>query len=291
MHYPDRLSPGALSLLSGLLLLLIVVTAFVLTSYGTEHDIRPLSQKRTISLSTTPELAPILEVVGARFAEAHAGSRVKISTLSVSAGLSELSRGRVHAVVASYHSDHPAPGVIAVSLVRDGVTVAIHQGNSIQELGDTDIADIFVGRLRNWKFVGGEDAPIDFAKASAGRIETEALFDYLKLDNIPRRLESIQGDSERVLHEIAKNPRAIGITSVATGLRFIQRGVPVKLIRIKGVEPTLQNVASGDFPVILPVNMMFKAHGNNFVQEFVEFTMSDDIRALFAARQFAGASS
>jgi phosphate transport system substrate-binding protein len=276
-------------LLSGLLLLLIVVAVYVLTSIGADHDVRPLSQQRTVSLAATPDLAPILEVVGARFAESHEGSRVKIEALSVAAGMSELERGRIHVVVAAHLLPDSADGLRAVPIVRDGVTVAVHQSNSIQELSDSDIADIFSGRLHNWKFVGGEDTRIDVVKQAAGRIESEALFEYLKLDNVPRRVEGMQGDSERALRAVADNPAAVGVTSIATGLRLVQRGVPVKLLNIKGVAPSIDNVAQGLFPVILPVNLITKTRGNEFAQEFITFAQSGEIRELFAARQFAGA--
>jgi phosphate transport system substrate-binding protein len=279
-----------LSLLSGILLLLIVVAVYVLTASSTGQDVRPLSQQRTISLAATPDLAPILEVVGARFAESHEGSRVKIDTLSAAAGLSELARGRIHVVAAAQALRDGSNELTAVSLVRDGVTVVVHQSNAIEELSDADVADIFSGRIRNWKFVGGEDAPVDVVKAAAGRVESEALFDYLKLDNVPRRVEAAQGDSEKTLHEIAANPSAVGIAFVATGLRLAQRGVPVKLLRINGVAPTIGNVEQGVFPVVLPVNLISKTHGNEFAQQFVTFAQSDAVRELFAARQFAGVS-
>lgn len=289
MNPSDRLSSGGLSLLSGFMLLIIVVVTFALATTGTDHDVRPLSQQRTVSLAATPDLAPIFEVVAARFAESHDGSRVKIDTLSASAAMSELVRGRIHVVVAARELHATDHGLQAFPIVRDGVTVAVHQSNSIQELSDTDIADILVGRLQNWKFVGGEDAAIDLKKAAAGRSETEALLMYLKLDNIPRRLESVHGDSERLLREVARNPAAVGVSSIATALRLEQRGMPMKLLKIRGVEPTLENIEQGNFPVTLPVNLIIKSDGNAFAREFVAFARSADVRELFTARRFAAA--
>ena len=42
----------------------------------------------------------------------------------------------------------------------DGLSVYVHESNSLKELSMEQVEKIFTGRIKNWKEVGGNDAPI-----------------------------------------------------------------------------------------------------------------------------------
>jgi len=61
----------------------------------------------------------------------------------------------------------------------DGLSVYVNESNSIKELSLEQLEGIFTGRIRNWKDVGGNDAPIVVVAEAPGlgtRTNVEASF-------------------------------------------------------------------------------------------------------------------
>ena len=57
------------------------------------------------------------------------------------------------------------------------------------------------------------------------------------------------GDNAQGVRLVAGDPQAIGYISVGEALTAIERGVPIKAIALDGVQPTLENVATGVYGV------------------------------------------
>lgn len=49
---------------------------------------------------------------------------------------------------------------IEIPCAKDGITVYLNKANGVNALSVQQLADIFSGRVTNWKQVGGKDAPI-----------------------------------------------------------------------------------------------------------------------------------
>ena len=115
----------------------------------------------------------------------------------------------------------PAENVIGL----DAVVILIHPTNAVTRLTVKQIADIFSGRIRNWRDVGGDDAPIKLL----ARDNNSGTYDTFKnlvlgaeaLDASAQRFESSDELSERV----SSDPQAIGFT----GLAYIRNAKPVTL--------------------------------------------------------------
>ena len=49
---------------------------------------------------------------------------------------------------------------VQIPCARDGITVFLNEDNPVQELTINQLSDIYQGKVRNWKELGGNDAPI-----------------------------------------------------------------------------------------------------------------------------------
>jgi phosphate transport system substrate-binding protein len=280
------LSPGGVALLSGLLFLVIVLALWRFSATQNDHEVRPLSQHRTVTVATTADLASTIEELAEQFTGADPGTRIKVRAIGTEAALTELRRGRVQVAVIARELRADESDLKATSVARDGITLVVHQSNSIAILGDRDIADLYTGRLKNWKYVGGDDLLVSMKRTSAGRVETETLLRFVAVDNALSRAEPAQGSSEDVVRQVAESPEAVGITSIAAGLRQIQKGAPVKLLALREVAADLEAVREGRFPLTTPVNVVTAAYRPDLVQQFVDFTLAPESQALFRARQY-----
>lgn len=52
------------------------------------------------------------------------------------------------------------PQLRVVDIIAMPIVFVAHTSNAVDNLSKAEVADIFAGRIQNWKEVGGEDAPI-----------------------------------------------------------------------------------------------------------------------------------
>ena len=130
----------------------------------------------------------------------------------------------------------------------DGLSVFVHESNKIQSLSLEELEAVFTGQIKNWKELGGEDAPIVVysRENSSGTYEffKEAV---LKGKDFVASAQTMPGTAA-VLQGIAKDKNAIGYGGAAYGAGAKHIKVSVS----KGgeaIEPSEENVVSGKYPI------------------------------------------
>ena len=138
------------------------------------------------------------------------------------------------------------PREIPVAL--DAVVVHVHRSNSVPALDLAQLAGIYSGRIRNWREVGGPDAPI----VAYGRENSSGTYEYFK-ETVLRRADfsgsvlMLQGTAQ-ILTAVARDPNGIGY---GTGsLPAETRRVPLSTgPGAKPVEPAEDEVRSSRYPL------------------------------------------
>lgn len=276
-----QLSSGGIAVLSGIFILVILAALLMLASSQETEPAQPLSQQRTLVIAVTPDFASVMERVGASFVAAYRGTRVKILHVTADAALQDLRRERADLAVLVASAQTIPSDFHRVPLARDGISVVVHRSNPIVVLSDADISDLYTGRIKNWKTVGGEDMPVAVRKKSAGHLETELLLRYLKLENAARRAELALGDSEKLLHQVAENPEAFGISSVAVALRQARMGHPVKVLALRGVPAIESEIRTGRFPLVTTTLLVSGESTTPLSETFVAFAQSGVAREIY----------
>lgn len=130
----------------------------------------------------------------------------------------------------------------------DGLSVYVHEANPIDRLSVEELESIFTGRLRNWKELGGPDAPIVLysRENSSGTYEffKESV---LKGKDFAASAQTMPGTAA-VLQAVAKEKNGIGYGGAAygTGAKHL------RISREKGgdaIEPSEENVVKGVYPI------------------------------------------
>lgn len=130
----------------------------------------------------------------------------------------------------------------------DGLTVYVHADNPIASLSVPQIGDIFAGKIRNWKEVGGADAPI----VLYSRENSSGTYEFFKENVLKGRdfassAQTMPGTAA-VLQAVAKDKNSIGYGGAAYG----QGAKHLKVSKEAGgeaVEPNEENVVSGKYPI------------------------------------------
>ncbi len=130
----------------------------------------------------------------------------------------------------------------------DGLSVYVSADNPVKELSVAQIADIFNGKTKNWKQVGGPDAPITVYSRENSSGTYEFFKEHvLQGKDFASSAQTMPGTAA-VLQAVAKDKTGIGYGGAAYG-------AGAKHLKVKkddaspAIEPTEENVIKGVYPI------------------------------------------
>ena len=139
----------------------------------------------------------------------------------------------------------PVAHVVAV----DGLAVIVHPGNPVKEMSAGQVRDIYAGRITNWKQLRGPDARIVIISrdTNSGTYETFGKL-VMRKEKVASNAECA-GSNGAVRQRVQSTQAAIGYV----GLGFVDK--TVRAIKVGGVSPSRDTVASGRYPIARPLYM------------------------------------
>lgn len=130
----------------------------------------------------------------------------------------------------------------------DGLSIYVAADNPVTELSMDQLLGIFTGKIRNWKQVGGADAPITVYSRENSSGTYEFFKEHvLKGADFVASAQTMPGTAA-VLQAVAKDKNGIGYGGAAYG-------AGAKHLKVKkddtsaGVEPTEENVLNQSYPI------------------------------------------
>lgn len=169
--------------------------------------------------------------------------------------------------------DAVAKGVfpVAHAVAMDGVCIVVHPSNPIGELTSAQVRDIYLGKTRNWKQLGGPDMPI----IAVSRDTASGTYDTFH--NLVMNKERMASHVEYV----STNPQAFARVRTTrgaigyVGYGFVQSGV--KALKLDGVMPTRETILNGTYPVSRPLFMFTNGYPElgSMIHKFVTFHLTE----------------
>ncbi|GAY74997.1 phosphate ABC transporter substrate-binding protein [Sporolactobacillus inulinus] len=235
-----------------------------------------LSGKLTIGGSTA--LQPLAAQAAKEFMEKNPDVQIEVQGGGSGTGLSETQAGNfdigMSDVFAESKSNVDAKALKDYKVAVVGMTAAVNPKVGVKNLSKKDLQDVFTGKVKNWKEVGGKNQKITLVNRPDGS-GTRATFDQFALDN-KTPAEGITQDSTNTVKKIvADTPGAIGYMALSY---FTANDDSVVKLSIDGVEASDANVASGEFPVWAYEHMYTKGEPSKLAKAFLDFMMSDDVQ-------------
>jgi phosphate transport system substrate-binding protein len=244
----------------------------------------PGAGKITASGSST--VSPIVSELGKKFEKLHSNVRVDVQTGGSSRGIADVRGGVVDIGLVSRALKADEADLKAYTIAMDGVCVILHKDNPVKELSDAQVVSIYTGKVTNWKDVGGNNAQIVVVNKAEGRSTLELFAHYYKIKNSEIKAHVVIGDNEQAVKTVVGNANAIGYVSIGTAEYNAKSGTPIKLLAVGGVEPTLQKVREGKFPLSRPLNVVTKGDPNPLVKTFIEFLCSSEANEVIKEQFF-----
>lgn len=164
---------------------------------------------------------------------------------------------------------------VEIKSAKDGLSLYVNESNPVHELSLTQIKAIYMGKVTNWKDVGGPDAKIILYS----RENNSGTYVYFK-DNVLEgedfapSAQNMPGTAA-VVNAIAKDKFGIGYGGAAygKGIRFLK---VKKDASAPGYEPTAENVKSGDYPISRYLYMYTRSRPSGAMKEYIDWTLSSE---------------
>jgi phosphate transport system substrate-binding protein len=152
-----------------------------------------------------------------------------------------------------------------------GIAVVAHPAVGVRNLTKQQLADIFTGRITNWKAVGGKQQKITVVNRPKGS-GTRITFTKLTL-NGKEAVETITQDSSGTVRKIiASTPGAVGY------LAFSYVNNTVQSLNIDNVAPTEANVLNRSYPIWSYEHLYTKGRPTGLKKSFIDYVQGKAVQ-------------
>lgn len=244
------------------------------------------AQDQTLVITGSSTVAPLINEIGKQFEQEVPGTRIDVQTGGSSRGIADTRAGTADIGMVSRALTEKEADLQSYQVALDGIAVIVHQDNPIDELSREQIKKIYSKQITQWSEVGGKNAPITVVNKAEGRSTLELFESFFEFEPKAIKADVIIGDNQQGLKTVEANPDAIGYVSIGAAQVEIDRGEPLKLLPMDGVEPTLENVKNLTYPLNRELNVVIKGEPSPLATRFIDYATSTKVAPLVIGQQF-----
>lgn len=163
---------------------------------------------------------------------------------------------------------------VEVPCAKDGITIYLHPTNKVKELSLKQLSDIFAGRIKNWKDVGGANAEIRLygRENSSG---TYVFFkDYVVKGDYAPNCQTLPGTAA-VVNAVKKDVNGIGYGGAAysSGIEICKVKKDAKSI---AYEATAETIKKGQYPITRYLYMYLRNRPTGAMKAYIDWILSPE---------------
>ena len=161
------------------------------------------------------------------------------------------------------------------TVALDGLAVVVHPDNPVKQLRLQQLADLFTGKVRNWRALGGAYQAVVLLSREVNS-GTHVYFKEHVLgaanEFAPEAL--LLPSSQAIADEVATNPAGIGYY----GMGYLNpKNAVVAVAKTASsafIAPSEQAVKDGTYPIARPLFLYVRVNSSALAAAFVEFVLS-----------------
>lgn len=227
-------------------------------------------RKASFTMAGSTAFMPFAEKLAEQYMAKTPGINITVQGGGSAVGIQATLSGAAQVgMVDLVHLPEEAKQLSATVVARDGIAVVINPANKVEGLTLAQVRDIFTGRIKNWKQVGGADAPITVVSREAGS-GTRSSFEEI-VGGIELTRDALIQDSNGTIREtVAMDANAVG---------YLSHGLvneKIKAVKIDGYECSNQAIAAGKYPLVRPIYLLVKGEPAPEIAGFISYVLSDE---------------
>jgi phosphate transport system substrate-binding protein len=163
---------------------------------------------------------------------------------------------------------------VQIPCAKDGITIFLNEANKVEELTLKQLSDIYQGKIRNWKEVGGNDAEIRmYGRENSSGTYTYFHDEVVKAD-YAANVQSLPGTAA-VVNAVKKDVNGIGYGGAAYA-------VGVKHAKVKkdanspAILPTAETIGKGDYPITRFLYMYMRNKPTGETKKYIDWILGPE---------------
>ena len=264
-----------------ILMAIACAAALLLTGCGQNNDPQPSGLTGSVATDGSTSMQKVINTLGEAFMNENKGITFTYNPTGSGSGIKAVQESRCDIGLSSraLKAEEKEAGLKETVLAYDGIAIIVNPENPVSDLTMEQIADIYTGKITNWKDLGGADEAIVVLGREAGsgtRGAFEELLDVADQCAYAQELDSTGG----VLAKVASTPGSIGYVSLD-----VVDGT-VKALSLDGVEPTEESIVAGSYKLSRPFVMATLGtidEQNDLVKTWFGYVQSDAGKAVITA--------
>lgn len=231
-------------------------------------------------------------ILAQRWAEAymakHPGTTIQVTGGGSGVGLAALVNGATDIATSSRPmkssemnqlKERYASLGVEVKTAKDGITVYTNEANPVKELSLAQLKDIYTGKIKNWKDVGGNDATIILY----GRENSSGTFAYFR-DNVlmgkdyAPSTQHMPGTAA-VVNAVSRDKNGIGYGGAAYA-KGVKEVAVKKNAGTPGVKPTAETIKAGTYPISRYLYLYLRNRPAGETKAFIDWVLSAEGQAI-----------
>lgn len=225
----------------------------------------------TLTIAGSTSVQPFSEVLAEKFMAANKGVTVNVQGGGSSVGVESVISGAAGIGAASRAvkaEEKAKANLVDTKIALDGIAVVVNPSNTVKALKTEDVRNIYLGNIKNWKELGGPDAPITVVSREEGSGTRDAFSELAMEKKDILKTAIIQNSTGAVRTTVAGDKNAIGYVSLASVNK------DVTALDIDGVTATEANVKAGTYKLQRPFIYITKDAPAGLAQAFIDFVLS-----------------
>lgn len=168
--------------------------------------------------------------------------------------------------------------IVERAVALDALAVFVHDASPVKSLTIAQVKDIFQGKTKNWKDIGGPDATIILY----GRESSSGTYDYFREHVLAKgdfapAVQTLQGTAA-IINAVGRDKNGIGYGGIAYAKEV--RALAVAAANAQPVAPSVATVADGTYPLSRKLFFYYAANAPERVTKFADWALTPEAQAL-----------
>ena len=213
------------------------------------------------------------------------GIKVNLSGGGATKGIRKAAEGTIHIGGACRVSLNQMPeerDAFQIPVAWDALVAFVHKDNPVDNITFKQLHQLYLGKITNWKELGGNDAPINLyvrrgKLSGVGRTLRELVFANYNQEFKATYVVKSSGPVEK---GVVKDINGIGVSGISSAKKR-----QLKLLQLDGKAPNYENIKNGSYALYRPLYLVIK-RGNKtpLVRDFIKYAVSNEGQNIIRAQ-------
>ncbi|HEY8889599.1 MAG TPA: phosphate ABC transporter substrate-binding protein [Clostridium sp.] len=235
----------------------------------------------SITAAGSTALQPLAELASQKLSDKNPGATVNVQGGGSGTGLTQVSQGSAQIGNSDIFAKDKT-GIDATALKDNKVCVigfaaVTNPKANVKSLTKQQLIDIFTGKIKNWKEVGGADIKITIINRTKSS-GTRATFVQYGLDG-KQEAAGLTEDSSGAVEKVVKQTDGAISYLALSYFNDAAKKVGLNVLKIDGVEANSANISTDKYKIWSYEHMYTKGESTGVTKAFIAYMLSSDMKA------------